>query len=76
MTWAEFRIRLHAHRRMELSTMYKIRELAWVTYIAPHQNPKKMKKSIDSFWKLEPKPLVTPAMKKAIKLAQKEYNER
>lgn len=30
-----------------------LRELAWVTYTAPHQDPKKMKKSIDSFWPLK-----------------------
>ncbi len=76
MTWAEFLIRLYAYKRMELKQMYKIRELAWVTYIAPHQNPKKMKKSINTFWKLEDKPAVTSDMLKAIKRAQKQYHER
>ncbi len=56
--------------------MYKLRELAWITYIAPHLNPKKMKKSKEAFWKLESKSKVTPSMLKAIKRAQKEYNER
>lgn len=30
-----------------------LRELAWVTYVAPHQNPKKMKKNKEAFWSLK-----------------------
>ena len=35
---------------MEVRDEYKRREQAWITYIAPNQNPKKMKKSIKAFW--------------------------
>lgn len=30
-----------------------MREQAWVTYIAPHQNPKKMKRSRKTFWPIK-----------------------
>lgn len=53
MTWAEFRIRSFAFWRMEKRQEYKLRELAWVTYVAPNQNPKKMKRSKKSFWPIE-----------------------
>jgi hypothetical protein len=44
MTWAEFQIRLFAYRRMDLYDWEKLRELMWITYIAPNQDPKKMAK--------------------------------
>ena len=53
MTWAEFRIRLHGWVRQEEREMFKLREIAWITYIAPHQDPKKLKKSKESFWPLK-----------------------
>ena len=75
MTWAEFRIRLHAWRRQTDRELYLLRELAWATYIAPHQDPKKMKKTKESFWSLggKKKQTVTHAMRQRIKAAQKEY---
>ena len=53
MTWAEFRIRLHGWIRKEERELHKLRELAWITYIAPHQDPKKLKKSKESFWPMK-----------------------
>jgi hypothetical protein len=44
MTWAEFQIRLFAYKRMDLYEWEKLREIMWTTYIAPHQDPKKMVK--------------------------------
>ena len=44
MTWAEFQIRLFAYKRMDLYRWEQLRELMWVTYIAPHQDVKKMAK--------------------------------
>ncbi len=44
MTWAEFQIRLFAYKRMDLYKWIQIREMMWITYIAPHQDYKKMAK--------------------------------
>jgi len=53
MTWAEFRLRLIAFNRSEQRDEYKLRRLAWVTYIAPHQNPKKLRGlKEDRWWKI------------------------
>lgn len=49
MTWAEFQIRLFAYKRQDLYEWQKLRELMWITYIAPHQDPKKMTKSKNKF---------------------------
>ena len=54
----------------------QLRELAWITYVAPHQDPKKMKKSIDQFWPINgKKSKVTEKMIKAMEEAQKQYLE-
>ena len=50
MTWAEFQIRLFAYKRQDLYEWQKLRELMWITYIAPHQDPKKMTKSKNKFF--------------------------
>lgn len=52
MTWAEFQIRLFAYKRMDLYKWMQIRELAWSSFIAPHQDPKKMPKTKERFWPL------------------------
>lgn len=52
MTFAEFQIRLFAYKRMELREWEKVRQIAWSSFIAPHQDPKKMPKSIDKFMNL------------------------
>lgn len=49
MTWAEFQIRLFAYKRQDLYKWEMMRELMWVTYIAPHQDPKKMAKRKEIF---------------------------
>lgn len=53
MTWAEFQIRLFAYKRKDLYEWQKLREIMWVTYIAPHQDPKKMAKTKQKFLTLE-----------------------
>jgi len=49
MTWAEFQIRLFAYKRIDLYEWQKLRELMWVTYISPNQDPKKMVKRKEAF---------------------------
>jgi len=49
MTWAEFQIRLFAYKRIDLYDWQKLRELMWTSYIAPHQDPKKMVKRKEAF---------------------------
>lgn len=49
MTWAEFQIRLFSYKRIDNYNWQKLRELMWVNYIAPHQDPKKMVKRKDLF---------------------------
>lgn len=44
MCWNEFQIRLFAYKRMDLYKWQQLRELMWITYIAPHQDYKKMAK--------------------------------
>jgi len=75
MTWAEFRIRLHAYKRMQENEIYKLRELAWITYIAPHQNPKKMKKSKEAFWPLKKNKGVDPKIVKRIREEQEKFKQ-
>lgn len=49
MTWAEFQIRLFAYKRIDLYKWKMLRELMWTSYIAPHQDPKKMPKRKEIF---------------------------
>ena len=49
MTWAEFQIRLFAYKRIDLYKWQMLREQMWTTYIAPHQDPKKMIKRKEKF---------------------------
>ena len=75
MTWAEFRIRLHGYLREQDREWFKVRELAWITYIAPYQDPKKMKRSKEAFWPMKKKKKVTDEMRQRIIEAQKKYLE-
>ena len=69
-------MRLHGFRREQKNELLQLRELAWITYIAPHSDPKKMKKSIDQFWPISKKKgKVTDKMIKAMEEAQKRYLE-
>ena len=78
MTWAEFLIRLYGWKREQERQEHSLREMAWVTYIAPHQDPKKMKKSKEAFWPMKKNKsnTVTDDMRAAIKKAQEEYLEQ
>jgi len=49
MTWAEFQIRLFAYKRQDLYKWQMLREMMWTSYIAPHQDPKKMVKRKELF---------------------------
>ena len=49
MCWNEFQIRLFAYKRQDLYHWQQLRELMWITYIAPHQDVKKMAKRKESF---------------------------
>jgi hypothetical protein len=75
MTWAEFLIRCHAYRRIEKRELYLLREMAWVTYVAPHLNPKKMKKSRDAFWRIDEAKAsqASDAQRERMKQAQAQY---
>ena len=53
MTWAEFQIRLFAYKRQDLYDWQKLRELMWITYIAPHQDPKRMTTKKQQFLPLD-----------------------
>jgi len=53
MTWAEFQIRLFSYKRQDLYKWQMLREMMWTSYIAPHQDPKKMVKRKESFLPLK-----------------------
>lgn len=67
MTWSEFQIRLFAYKRMELAEFEKMREMMWITYIAPHLNHKKMAKSKKALF-----PLPSDKSRKGISAEHKE----
>lgn len=77
MTWAEFRIRLHGFHREQKRNQYDMREMAWVNYIAPHLDPKKMKKSKEAFWPMRKKSERSQAekMKERMEQAMIEYQK-
>ncbi len=77
MTWAEFRIRLHAFRRIEKNEWYKVREISWNALIGSHVNPKKLPKTKEAFIPLSNKKnKVTNLMQERIIQVQKEYFEQ
>jgi hypothetical protein len=54
MTWAEFQLRLISFNRSEKRNEYKLRRQAWITFIAPYQDPKKLKSMTESkFWYID-----------------------
>lgn len=75
MTFAEFQIRLFAYKRMELREWEKVRQIAWSAFIAPHQDPKKLPKTIDRFMSLgeNTKKEVSTEQKENFLKAYKEY---
>jgi len=79
MTWAEFRLRLIAFNRSEQRNEYKLRRLAWITYIAPNQDPKKLRGlKEDTWWKIGKKDVVRVSDKGRQRFieAYKEYLEK
>ena len=56
----------------------KLRELTWQVYTAPHRDPKKLKKNINSFWPIDGgnQGEVTEQHKAAYLDAWKEYQEK
>jgi len=59
MSWAEFQLRLIGFNRSEERQEKKLRRLAWVSYIAPHQNPKKLRGlKEDRWWRIGNKDVV------------------
>lgn len=76
MTFAEFQIRLFAYKRIELREWEKVRQIAWSAFIAPHQDPKKLPKSIDRFMNLgssNKRKEIGTEQKENFLLAYKEY---
>lgn len=77
MTWAEFRLRLIGFNRDEERQERKLRRLAWVTYIAPHQNPKNLRGlREDRWWKIGEKKQVSEAHKQRFIEEYKKYLEK
>lgn len=73
MSWAEFRLRLFAYKRIEKNRLYELREVMWTTLIAPHYNPKKLPKTRESFMPLEKKKNISEEAKKAFFKAREDY---
>jgi len=76
MTWAEYLIRLYAYNRIRKKQLRDVREIAWASLVGPHQNPKKLPKTIEAYWPLDGKPQVNDFLRDRIKFAQDEYKER
>lgn len=53
MSWREFSLRSHAHRRQELNEWRKVREIAYHALIGSHVDPKRLPKNIRSFMPIE-----------------------
>lgn len=75
MTWAEFQIRLFAYKRQDLYDWQKLRELMWITYIAPYQDVKKMPKRKESFLRLEGEKVIQGVSEEAKQRFLEEYQK-
>ena len=75
MTWAEFQIRLFAYKRQDLYDWQKLRELMWTSYIAPHQDPKKMVKRKESFLPLGSEKKIVGVTDEAKEIFLKEFRK-
>lgn len=53
MTWAEFRIRQFAYRRMDNYSWIKVREIAYQALVGSHADPKRLPKSKEKFMPLD-----------------------
>jgi len=73
MTWAEFRIRSFAYRRMQEREELLTREVAWASYVSANISLKKIP-SKDKWWQIGAKNTdQSDRMKEAIKKAQDNY---
>lgn len=75
MTWAEFQIRLFAYKRQDLYDWQKLREVMWTSYIAPHQDPKKMVKRKESFLPLNGEKQIVGVSDEAKEIFLKEFRK-
>ena len=77
MSWAEFPIRLHGFRREQENEVMMLRELSWIIYTAPHNDPKKMKRNKEAFWPIKKgvSKKSKEKMVEAFKQAQEKYLE-
>jgi len=86
MSWAEFRIRLFAYKRKDLDEWYKVREVAYYSYVSGWMSKKKPP-SKEQFLPLGTKKGVPDELKDLIKKRSeqakeqyfkdlKEYNEK
>lgn len=76
MTFAEFRIRLFAYKRVQQRDWEKVRFISYHAMIGSHMDPKRLPKSINSFMNLDiDKEVkhVSDAQKEAFLKAMNEY---
>ena len=81
MTWAEFNIRLFSYNRIEQKDWFKIREMAYASFIGSHVDAKKIKgMTKQKFMPLEADRknsiINRKEIEKKIKEAQTRYKER
>ena len=76
MTWAEFRIRLFAYKRMQKEKHYLVREVCYQIYLSNWMSKKKPM-SKDRYWDIDNKTsvTVTDSIKERIKRAQEQYKK-
>jgi hypothetical protein len=74
MSWAEFRIRQFAYNRQEKNNLFKLRELAYVSYISPHIELKSIP-SKEKFMPLEGNKGVTDKMIERMREAVNKFKE-
>ncbi len=77
MTWAEFRIRQFAFRRMEKNSWVKVREIAYQSLVGSHRDPKTLPKSREKYMPLDDRKQkeLTEKQLEAIRKAQEVYHQ-
>lgn len=78
MSWSEFRLRLFSYQREQKNELIKMRRMAWITFIAPYQNPKKLRgMREETWWRIgEPKKATDTNKQRYIDAMVKYLNER
>lgn len=75
MTWAEFRIRLFAHQRMQRNELYKVREICYQIYVSNYYGKGKPV-SKERYWPIDKKkPIDVERIKNVMKKAYLKYNQ-